>query len=82
MQNINAREAQNNFGELMGKAIKSPVVIQKYNKPSAVLMSYEDYLRFSQYEDLYWALKAKEASKKGFLSKKDSEDFLDAILEN
>jgi prevent-host-death family protein len=80
MQSINSREAQNKFGELMNKAIKEPVVINKHGKPCAVLMSFEEYERFSNFEDLYWSKRSDEASKEGFLSNKESDDFLTKIL--
>lgn len=80
MQNINSKEAQNHFGDLMNKAIKEPVVIHKYGKPSAVLISHEEYEKFLMFEDLYWELKAKQASNAGFLSKEESENFLNSIL--
>jgi len=80
MQSINSREAQNHFGELMNKAIKEPVIINKHGKPSAVLISHEEYEKFLMFEDLYWELKAKQASNAGFLSKEESENFLNSIL--
>ena len=80
MQNISSKEAQNHFGDLMNKAIKEPVVINKYGKPAAVLISHEEYERFLEFEDLYWELKAKQASSEGFLSKQESKDFVNSIL--
>lgn len=43
MKTINAKEAQNNFGDLMNEIIKEPMIINKYGKPRAVLMSFEEY---------------------------------------
>ncbi|XVN40858.1 MAG: type II toxin-antitoxin system Phd/YefM family antitoxin [Rickettsia endosymbiont of Argas persicus] len=80
MKSISSKEAQNHFGDLMNQAIKAPVIINKYGKPAAVLISHEEYKKFNQLEDMYWALQAKNASKNGFLSEKDSEDFLNKIL--
>ena len=80
MQTISSREAQNHFGDMMNQAIKGPVLISKYGKPSAVLISHEKYLSFNAMEDLYWSTKAREASKKGYLTPKASRDFLDSIL--
>jgi antitoxin Phd len=80
MYNISAREAQNNFGNLITKAIKEPVVINKYGKPSVVVMSYEDYENFTKFEDLYWEMKAEQAGKKGFLTKVESAEFLNEII--
>ena len=77
---INSKEAQNHFGDLMNQAIKEPVVIQKHGKPCAVLISHEEYKKFLEFEDFYWALKAKQASENGFLSNQGSKNFLDSIL--
>jgi len=64
----------------MNQEVKSPVIINKYSKPTAVLISHEEYEKFNEFEDMYWARQAKNASKSGFLSEKDSKDFLDKIL--
>ncbi|WP_395476601.1 type II toxin-antitoxin system Phd/YefM family antitoxin [Rickettsia endosymbiont of Pantilius tunicatus] len=80
MKNISSREAQNHFGELMIQVIKEPIIINRYGKPAAVLISHEEYEKFSQFEDMYWTIQAKNAAKEGFLSEKESEDFLNKIL--
>ncbi|MGX6959884.1 MAG: type II toxin-antitoxin system Phd/YefM family antitoxin [Rickettsia endosymbiont of Pentastiridius leporinus] len=80
MKNISSKEAQNHFGELMNQAIKAPVIINKYGKPAAVLISHEEYERFNQLEDMYWVMQAKNAAKGGFLSEEKSEEFLNEML--
>lgn len=80
MQNVTSKEAQNHFGNLMSLAIKEPVVINKYGKPAAVLISHEEYERLEALEDLYWIMKAERAASNGFLSKEESQDVLDKIL--
>ncbi|EER22727.1 type II toxin-antitoxin system Phd/YefM family antitoxin [Rickettsia endosymbiont of Ixodes scapularis] len=59
MKSISSKEAQNHFGELMNQAVKSPVIINKYGKPTVVLISHEEYEKFNQLEDMYWAMQAK-----------------------
>ncbi|WP_425362898.1 type II toxin-antitoxin system Phd/YefM family antitoxin [Candidatus Tisiphia endosymbiont of Hybos culiciformis] len=81
MKSINAREAQNHFGNLMNSAIKEPVIINKYGKPFSVLMSYEEYEHFNKFEDFYWAIKADESKKNGLLTKEKTNEFFDKILE-
>lgn len=81
MKVINAKEVQNNFGNLMNSAIKAPVVINKYGKPFSVLMSYEAYEYLSKLEDFYWVLQAEQAKKNGMLTQKETEEFLSKILE-
>ncbi|KJW02377.1 prevent-host-death family protein [Rickettsia endosymbiont of Ixodes pacificus] len=80
MKSISSKEAQNHFGELMNQAVKSPVIINKYGKPTVVLISHEEYEKFNQLEDMYWAMQAKNVSKSGFLSEEESKDFLNKIL--
>ncbi len=43
MKAIGAREAQNNFGALMDAAQREPVMIEKYGRPSAVILSAQEY---------------------------------------
>lgn len=59
-KNISSKEAQNHFGELMNDAMKGPVIINKYGKPAAVLISHEEYEKFNQLEDMYWITQAKK----------------------
>ncbi len=82
MKYVNSREAQNNFGDLMNSAIKEPIAIHKYGKPSAVLISHEEYMKFCKLEDLYWLNKAKRAENGGFLSEDETEEFLAQILKS
>lgn len=79
---VNSKEAQNHFGSLMSQVVKEPIVIQKYGKPSAVLIAYDKYEKFLEFEDLYWEIKAKQSAKQGFLSQKESDEFLNSILGN
>lgn len=76
MQVIDSKSAQNNFGNLMNKAMKSPVIISKYGKPSTVVMSHEEFLHLEMLEDLLLVIQAKEAEKEGFLSASESSEFL------
>ena len=70
---INATEFKNHFGEYMQKVYQEPVVVEKSGKPSAVLITYEAYKRYSELEDYYWGIKAEEAAKEGFLGPDESE---------
>lgn len=82
MKSINAKEAQNHFGNLMNSAIKEPIIINKYGKPFSVLMSYEEYENFNKFEDFYWAMQADQAKENGFISKEGTDEFLNKILED
>lgn len=43
MKSIAAREARNNFGELMDTAQREPITIEKHGRPSVVVMSTTEY---------------------------------------
>ena len=47
---ISAKEARNNFGDLLGSVRYSgdPVIVEKKGRPFAVLISPEDFERFQQ----------------------------------
>jgi prevent-host-death family protein len=79
---MNAKDAQAHFGEMMSIIRKEPVTITKYGKETAVVISYEEYQKFQNLEDLYWSLKAEEAEKEGYLSSEDTKSVLDSILKS
>lgn len=43
MITMNASEAKNKFGLMIDRAIKEPVIINKYNRPYVVLISKDLY---------------------------------------
>jgi len=43
MKAIAAKEAKNNFGEMMDTVQREPVTIEKHGRPVAVIMSARDY---------------------------------------
>ncbi len=43
MKSIAAKEAKNNFGEMMDTVQREPVTIEKHGRPVAVVMSARDY---------------------------------------
>ena len=45
---ITASEFQKHFGRYHDKALQEPVVIKKHNRPSVVVVSYEEYERLKQ----------------------------------
>ncbi len=75
-----ARDAKNNFGQLLDTARQEPVIIDKKGRPVAVLMATEEYERLERLEENFLILKARLASKEGFIGIEESEDFLKSIL--
>jgi prevent-host-death family protein len=40
---VTAAEAKNRFGEVLDAALREPVIIEKYGRAAAVLLSYAEY---------------------------------------
>jgi prevent-host-death family protein len=72
MKTINATEAKNRFGWYLQMSIAEPIFIEKNRRPSAVLLSFEEYEKLKRLEDLYWAKKALKAEKEGYLGEPES----------
>ncbi len=77
---ISATYAKNNFGELLDNVSKNPVKIERNGRPVAVVLSYDEFRRIEALEDAWWAKKAEEAIKEGFLGQDESEKFLAEML--
>lgn len=75
-----AKDAKNNFGQLLTKAMREPVIVDKNGKPVAVVLSLEEFRRLEQFEDDLLALRAREALKDGFVGEEESENALKALL--
>ncbi|HQS83567.1 MAG: hypothetical protein B7Y25_01995 [Alphaproteobacteria bacterium 16-39-46] len=80
MFHIVAKEAKNRFGQLLTTAMKGPVIIDKNNKPIAVVLSIEEYERLEKIEEDSLVLKAQIALKDGFIGEEESENFLKELL--
>ncbi|MBI2843985.1 MAG: type II toxin-antitoxin system Phd/YefM family antitoxin [Armatimonadetes bacterium] len=77
---LTSKQAKDKFGVLMDTALREPVTITKHNRPAVVVISSERYTELEALEDRLWIAKAEEAEKEGFLSVKESEAFIQEIL--
>ena len=75
-----AKTAKNNFGRLLDEARRAPVTIEKNGRKTAVMLSIEEYRFLETLSDLYWAKRAKEAEKEGFIGVRKSEKLLKQLL--
>jgi len=82
MKTFTATAAQSQFGTLLDDAQVEPVAIEKHGKPSAVVMSAREYERLQEIEDLYWAARADDAARRGFLGVEESKTFIESTLKN
>ena len=81
MSVVTATYVKQNFGACVTDAQTQPLVINKSGKPSAVLMSYNEFMRLQELEDHLWALCAQEAAKEGYLGQEETTAFLKSRLE-
>ncbi len=80
MKTFASKEAKDSFGRLLDTAQREPVTIAKKGRPVAVLLSMEEYERLEAVEDAWWAQRAEEASKTGFIGHAKSEALLRRLL--
>jgi prevent-host-death family protein len=80
MKILRASEAKNRFGELLDLARREPVQIAKKGRNVAVVLSIEEFERFSELENQLLALKAEKAQQEGFIGISESEALLSEIL--
>jgi prevent-host-death family protein len=80
MKTLRASEAKNRFGELLDLARREPVQIAKKGRNVAVVLSIEEFERFSELENQLLALKAEKARQEGFIGISESEALLSEIL--
>jgi len=64
---VSATEAKARFGEYMERARHEPVVVERTGRPYVVLISVEEHERLQAHEDAYWAARAAEAEREGYL---------------
>ncbi|MBM3493513.1 MAG: type II toxin-antitoxin system Phd/YefM family antitoxin [Armatimonadetes bacterium] len=67
MTSVTATEAKARFGEYMEKARHEPVVVNKTGRRYVVMISAEEHDRLQALEDAYWAARAAEAERGGFI---------------
>jgi prevent-host-death family protein len=79
MSKATATQVKNSFGKYMDSSKREPVIIEKSGRNEAVLVSFEEFERLSEYEDLYWGRLAEEASKSGFLGPEKTMERLSAL---
>lgn len=80
MKTLEASEAKNRFGELLDLARREPIQIEKKGRCVAVVLSIEEFERFSELEDQLLALKAEKSQQEGFIGISESDDLLSNIL--
>ncbi|MDD5232650.1 MAG: type II toxin-antitoxin system Phd/YefM family antitoxin [Syntrophales bacterium] len=80
MKGTNATDAKNKFGHLLEMAITEPVAIEKQGRRVAVIISAAEYERLTALEDKIWGEKALAAVSKGFLSEKETKDWIKGKL--
>jgi len=80
MREVTATKAKTHFGEIMQQVMREPVIVTKSGKEIAVIISFEEYQKFIELEDFYWAQAAKEAEKEGFIGAEETTKLFRRIL--
>jgi len=80
MKSAKATAVKNQFGQFLEMALTEPVAISKTGRRVAVLLAWPEYERLSTIEEQWWATKAAQAEKEGYLGPRASRKFLRAKL--
>jgi antitoxin Phd len=80
MKTVNATDVKNRFGEYLETAIAEPLAVSKNGRNVAVLMSWAQYERLNEIEDAWWAMRAMEAEKGGYLGPEESMNAFKSLL--
>jgi prevent-host-death family protein len=82
MYKMKATKAKNEFGLLLDHARTEPVEIERNGRRVAVVISYEEFIRYQELEAKYWGEKANKAKAKGFIGEKKSAQLLSDLLDD
>jgi prevent-host-death family protein len=77
---INATDAKARMGELLEDAQKEPVTIARNGRPIVVVVSASRFEELEAMEDAYWAQRAQEAARSGFLGTEETRKFIEGTL--
>jgi prevent-host-death family protein len=72
MSTVAATELKNKLGQVIEQARREPVFVKSHGRNTVVIVDHEEFARLRRMEDAYWAAKADEAAKSGFLSPEDT----------
>ena len=80
MKQVTAKEARGQLGRVMEDSQHEPVRIMKNGRPYSVVVSATQYEQLEMIEDAYWAKRAVEAEKDGFIGVKESKTLIQKLL--
>ena len=78
---LTASQAKEKIGEALDRTLREDVTITRQGRPVAALIDFEEYERLRRREDAYWAARADEARKSGFLGPEETMRVLLAGME-
>ena len=82
MVTVAATDLKNRLGQVIDQARREPVLIQSHGRDTVVILDHAEFVRLQHLEDLYWAIRADEALKSGFLSPEETMQRLRSRVEN
>lgn len=82
MNTINASDAKNRFGQCLEKALVEPVGITKKERVVAVMVSYSEFQKLTEYRNKMLDLEAERAVKQGFIGPEETEQFFNSLDED
>ena len=62
---MTSTETKRVWGQVMEKAQRGPVIVERDGRPAVAVISYEDFERFQELEDRIWGERAKAIRRSG-----------------
>jgi prevent-host-death family protein len=81
MTTITATAAKQAFGNCLMNVSGGPIIIEKSGSPAAVMISYEEFMRLTEFENIVLLNRAIEAAREGFLTEEESSSWVAAMNE-
>jgi prevent-host-death family protein len=67
MDHASLSEFRARIGDYLGDIGNTPVLLERYGKPAAVVLSYAEYQRLQGVEDAWWGERARAALEGGLI---------------
>ncbi|MHB8115285.1 MAG: type II toxin-antitoxin system Phd/YefM family antitoxin [Acidithiobacillus ferrivorans] len=67
MDHASLSDFRNRIGDYLSNLGNAPVLLERYGKPAAVVLSYAEYQRLQDMEDAWWGERARAALESGLV---------------
>ena len=81
MQIYQAKQAKNQFGQMIHNAQHEPLIIERYGQEVIAIISKREFDRLRAVEEAMLEYQAAIAKREGFIGEKESDDLITELLD-